>query len=252
MISAIAEECREVTIKGTKADHRCVTLLEHYTTIQDVSSHLCTHVCMQRQNCKAVSYNREKRYCQLTSEECEKIVEDLQFTVTKFYLPPCLPVTVSPCVQWVPVADVIDDMRITCDPTSHFYVGRLVLQEDIVVGKFATTRTYVWKNGVEYSSPAATEVLQITPGCSANWVPYLPGDPIPNGTVFGGYLGDSCAGIPVISGVTSGDNKRCGYYNPETQLGYMVYFDPEVATEMDILVVQEAQSNSQEEFWTIF
>ena len=237
MPSMAHDQCRVVTFQEPWRRYRCIT--ENYTTISQVPHHLCTHVCMQK-NCSFINYNHEKSYCQLGLEDCQKIILDPEFIVTVTSFPPlCLPVTVSPCIQWVPVEESMDDKNILCDPMSSAYrIGRLVLRTDILVGKFKSQHTTAWKDGISYHNANETEVFQLQPGCSANWVAYIPGKPFPAGTVIGGYLGDPCTGTPIIRGLTSSGNKyRCGYYNSNTQLGYMVYNGPKVATVIDILVL---------------
>ena len=227
-------QCRIVAFQKPPRGYRCVT--ENYTTITQVPKRLCTHACMQK-NCSVINYNHDKYYCQIGFEGCKMLIVDPEFTASSFP-PVCLPVTVSPCIQWVPVTEVQDDKAIRCEHFSPYRVGRLVLQTDILVGKFASTETEAWKEEAYYSNANETEVMQLQPGCSANWVAYTPGDPFPPGTVIGGYLGDPCTGTPVIRGLISdGDSYRCGYYNSGTRLGYMIVTGPEVATEMDVLVL---------------
>ena len=228
-------QCRATTFRKPLRGHRCIT--ENYTTITGVPQHLCTHACM-RTNCSLINYNHEKHYCQLSHEACQNVVEDPEFTVTVVTLDTCLSVTVSPCIEWVSIADVMGSKEVQCDPNSSMYqMGRLVLQQQILVGKFRRDYADVWKDGARYYDANVTEVMQLDPGCTANWVPYTPGDPFPTGTVIGGHLGDPCAGTPIIRGLTSdGDTYRCGYYNAETKLGYLVFRNPETTTAMYILV----------------
>ena len=159
-----------------------------------------------------------------------------EFTITAVTLGKCLSVTVSTCIQWVPIADVMGSKEVQCDPNSSTYqMGRLVLQQQILVGKFFRDYVERWKDGARYYDADVTEIMQLDPGCSANWVPYTPGDPFPAGT---GHLGDPCAGTPIIRGLTSdGVTYRCGYYNAETQLGYLVFSNPETTTAMYNLVI---------------
>ena len=236
MPSMAKDLCRAGAFQKPRRGARCVA--ENYTTITHVPQHLCTHACMQK-NCSLINYNHEKHYCQLGFGGCQMVIVDPEFTVTTSSFPPvCQLLTLSTCIQWVPVTEVQDDKAIRCEPRSPYRVGRLVLQTDILVGKFDSTETKAWKEGAYYSNANETEVMQLQPGCSANWVAYTPGDPFPPCTVIGGYLGDPYTGTPVIRGLTSdGDSYRCGYYNSNTQLGYMIVGGPEVATEMDILVL---------------
>ena len=223
------KQCRWVNTEEPRTDHRCVTASERYMTIQNVPSHLCFHICMELNNCTIINYNHEKRYCNLTSEDCQKTVEDSEFTVT-----------ILSCLHWVSFENTVEDMCIPCDIyTASVVVGRLLFQKDILVGKHSMSerKTYVWKNGTTFAA-ANTEVLQIMPWCAANWMTFVPGDPIPAGAVVGGYVGDPFVETYVITGVTRRGVKRCGYYNPETGLGYVVGSrGAEATTEMDILVL---------------
>ena len=233
IIPSMAQDtCRAVALQKPRSGYRCVT--KNYTTITQVSRHLCTHLCMH-ESCILINYNHEKSYCQMGYDGCWKLIGDPQFTVTTSSFP--LALTESPCIQWVPVADVVDDKAIPCDPNSSYRVGRLVLLTDTLVGKFGSIYTEAWKEGGIYRNADETEVMQVQSDCSADWVAYTPGDPFPAGTVIGGYLSDPCTRTPIIRGLTSGNYYRCGYYNSNTQFGYMIFIMPEVTTEMDILVL---------------
>ena len=143
MPSMAQDQCRVVTFQEPRREYLCLT--ENYTTISQVPHHLCTHVCMQK-NCSFINYNHEKSYCQLGLKDCKKIILNPEFTVTVTSFPPlCLPVIMSPCIQWVPIAEVMDGKDIPCDlKSSTFRVGRLVLRTDIVVGKFRSQHTNAW------------------------------------------------------------------------------------------------------------
>ena len=173
-----------------------------------------------------MNYNHEMHYCQLTSEACLRVVEDSEFTVTFYSLH-----------TWVQLEDVVGDMRVSCDARKEWFVGRLVVGSDVLVGNAGNSYAYVWKDGTQYSNSRA-EVLQIMPWCSTKWVPYIPGDPIPAGAVVGGYVGNPPVEIYAIHGIINGVDKSCGFYNPETELGYAAYNGAHVTTEMDIPVLQ--------------
>ena len=189
---------------------------------------------MERENCYIINYNRAGLYCQLTSEVCLKFVEDPEFTVTDFS-----------CLKWVTFTNVVDEMLIICNEMFQSFASRLVLQSDILVGTFYAkgSYTFVWKNGTGWKSWGDHgKVLQILPWCSAIWIPYVPGDPIPAGAVVGGYLSDDpSAETYVISGESDSRPRRCGYYNPGTKLGYISSMNPKTTpeTNMRILVVQK-------------
>ena len=163
------------------------------------------------------------RYSQLTSEACQRIVEDSEFMVT-FH---CLH-------TWVQYANVVGDMGVSCGMSNSWFVARLVFEADVLVGKVSGNYAHVRKNGTIHSAEDS-EVLQIMPLCSTKWIPYVPGDPIPASAVVGGFVGNPSSQTYVINGVINGGRKSCGYYNPETGLGYAVH---RLTQEMDILVVQ--------------
>ena len=232
VIPIVAEnKCLSVKIQKPKSGHRCVTTSQRYKTIPNIHSHLCTHLCMQRGNCSVINYNHERRYCQLTSDDCQRIIEDSEFTVTFFS-----------CLQWVRVEDIVDDMRIPCDTDSDYFVGRLVLHDDVLVGRYSRRSGYtrVWKSGDSFSSDDDAQVLQKMKWCSVNWVPYNASDSVPVGAVVGGYVGAPTFETYIITGASAGQGKVCGFYNPATELGYMALSSgPQFLTEMDILVLQK-------------
>ena len=222
-----AKQCQSANTSTARTGHRCVTASEQYTAITNVPSHLCTHICMRQGNCSVINYNHEKRYYQLTSEDCQELIKDSEFTVTSF----------SCWAEWVPVAKAMDKFRVPCAKNSEYSVGRVVVQADILVGTHTrwTTYTHVSKNGTRVSSRKG-EVLQMQPWCSVHWTPYIPGNTIPVGAVVGGYLGNPSNTTYVISGK---GKRSCGYYNPDTQLGYIVFPWSKIATNMDILVLRQ-------------
>ena len=249
--TTVRQQCRSVTFHKTKQGYRCTTASEIYVIVANIPDHICTHTCMQRQNCSVINYNHVYRYCQLTWEECSGLVVDSDFMVTAMSYPqlmvtespwfPCFSVTTSHCVRWVTPAHFDGNKGIK--GSSGSYVGRVVLPTNVLVGQFYaySASTRVSRNGTSYESASEAEALHLHPDCSSSWVSYTPGDPIPDNAVIGGYLEDPCLGTPVIDGIVpnSGGDKRCGYYNPQTQLGYMVYEGAAVATEMDILLIHE-------------
>ena len=238
-VAKAGQQCRDATFQKPRQGQRCVTASKKYTTVANIPEHICTHMCMQRPNCSVINYNHAHHYCQLTSEECDHIVEDAEFMVTAMNFPKCSSITESPCLRWEPAGADTGSLRVRC--SSGDYVGRLVFPTDILVGQYYYD-VGVWRNGNRYRSTTGAEVLQLYPHCSSSWEPYTPGDPIPSNAVLGGYLGDPCSVTPIIDGTVMSSNrgkKRCGYYNPNTRLGYIVYEGAEVTSEMSILVYHE-------------
>ena len=227
------QQCLSVNTQEPKDGHRCVTVTERYAIIQNVYSYLCTHICMQqRANCDIINYNHERRYCQLTSETCLKIVEDPEFTVTDFS-----------CLQWVSLTNVEDEMLVSCNTNYRWSVSRLERQSGFLVGTRYSTgnHMYVWENVTNWWSLGYNgDVLQILPWCSANWVSYVAGDPIPAGAAVGGYLGeDPSAETYIIRDSNDYRLKRCGYYDPDTKLGYVPHIEPDDLTDIDMLILWE-------------
>ena len=229
MIYTVADDqCLSVNTQEPQTGHRCVTASESYATIPNVHLHLCTHICMQRGNCSVINYNHVKHYCQLTSDYCQKIVKDSDFTVTDI-----------PCLQWVASDEnIVDHMHIPCGPMSNYFVSRLVYGSDIRVGIWYRSKgfTDVWANRTSkiWYRSKNTELLQMMPWCSAKWVPFITGDHILPGAIVGGYLGDP----PVETYIIYAHRKLCGYYNPVTRMGYVPYKQPVASTKMKILVIQ--------------
>ena len=77
VIHTVAEtQCWSECMQSPIEDHQCVTASEHYTVTHNAPAHLCTHICMQRENFISIRYNHEGSYCHLTSKVCLKIVKD--------------------------------------------------------------------------------------------------------------------------------------------------------------------------------
>ena len=247
MCTTAKKQCGWIKTQKPKTGHRCITASERYTIIQNVPSHLCTHTCMRRENCNIINYNHEGRYCQMTSEVCLKIVEDPEFTVSDFS-----------CLQWVTFANIVDEMLILCGNDVWSFASKLVLQSNILVGTCYTKAgyTFVWKNGTGWKSWGDHgKALQMLPWCSATWIPYIPGHPIPAGAVIGGYLDDDpSTETYVISGEGSYRPRRCGYYDPGTKLGYIPWMKPDMKpeTNVKILVVQEKRDKKDVIQWKCF
>ena len=238
-VAEAGQQCRAATFQKPRQGQRCVTASKNYTIVANIPVHICTHMCMQHPNCSVINYNHAHHYCQLTSEECDHIEEDAEFMVTAMNFPKCTSTTESPCLRWEPAGADVTTFRVRC--SSGEYVGRLVFPTDILVGWYYNS-VAVWRNGASHWSTTGAEVLQLYPNCSSSWEPYTPGDPIPTNAVLGGYLGDPCSVTPIIDGTVMSSNtggKRCGYYNPKTRLGYIVYEGAEVTSEMSILVYDE-------------
>ena len=234
------QQCQSGTFQKPRRGQRCVTASENYTTIANIPAHICTHICMQRLNCSVINYNHVFDYCHFTSEECRKTTEDPDFVVTALDFPECLSVTVRSCLQWVPTTDIDHDLTISC--YDDLVVARLVLPSDVLVGWYHRDQygLRVWKNDHFFTSTVEGEVLHIHPGCSSTWEHYTPGDPIPANAVIGGYLGNACSGTPIIDEKgNSGGVLRCGYYNPETQQGFIGLPSGYDVAEMDILTLHE-------------
>ena len=158
------------------------------------------------------------------------IVKDPDVTVTEFS-----------CLQWVSGDEnVVADKLVTCATTSFLFVARLEGESDILVGSSDMAYIKIWKNVTEnqYTEYNSGKVLQIQRWCSANWIPFVPGNPVPASAVVGGCLGDEhSVKTYVISGSTDTSYTPCGYYNPDTKLGYVPYNEPEMITNMNILVL---------------
>ena len=182
VIPAIAEKCRAGMFQEPKSGYRCIT--ESCATITKIPQDLCTHACMQR-NCSVINYNHEKHYCQLISGSSQSWF--------------------SSRLQWIPAYNGFLLKKLWTISVSnvslmkHTSVGWCFREIFWLINWALDIQQF----GSSYSDASETKVLQLQPGCSANWIPYTPGDLFPPGIVIGGYLGDPCFGTPIIHGLTS-------------------------------------------------
>ena len=167
-------QCRSVNTQEQQTGHRCVTASESYTAILNVPSHLCTHLCIQHGECSVINYNHEIHYCLLTSEHCRQIVEDSNYTVTDFsYL------------QWVAGgANVMDDYEYSILHINAAFLEQTGVWIKYSGGKLLEVKQLYnfWENATRNQDFSTTnrDVLQMMPWCSADWVPFVTGDPIPD------------------------------------------------------------------------
>ena len=141
----------------------------------------------------------------------------------------CLSLRKHPCLQWVDMTTSPEKSQLiwSCESencnTTYKYIGRTVSGDDLPVGKCNG------ENRIEFGTEAgefgrATEgyVLRLQPNCNVRWEDYSAGDPIPDGAVVGGYIGDSCGGVYIVRAKPGSDeNMPAGYYNPKNEMSYI-------------------------------
>ena len=87
---------------------------------------------------------------------------------------------------------------------------------------------------------ATGKSLDVQPGCTVTWVPFTGGDPLPEGTVEGGFLVvDGTIQHLYIASVMPASYTCAvyGYYNPSTGLGYAEYMGAHIFTSMNLMIV---------------
>ena len=79
------------------------------------------------------------------------------------------------------------------------------------------------------------DILQVRPKCQVILVDYSAGNPIPDGAVVGGYLATGSGSDVYV--IQAGEVAHFGYYDPDTELGYVEYRGVKTHTEMKIMIL---------------
>ena len=215
---------------------RCVIKNNSYGTSQGY--HQCIKDCL-RKDCPFVNYNEVKKSCELSQQDCSSLILDDRYNLTAFSPLAAL------CLEWVPAmeSDTANLIPVSqCHEDAIFdvcYVGRLISGSHTLPGKYNGVDYSLWSsfNGQPYGG-GVKEVLTVnTNCCQVAWIPYTAGNVIPIRAVVGGFLTTgSAAKLYVIRGQAV-SLTLIGYYDPNTELGYLEYHGVHESTEMEMLVV---------------
>ena len=235
MVTSLSLASRFVT-QTSRSGVRCIIKSDKYLVSDTEEYHHCVIRCIYKR-CPFFNYNMAEQFFQLSDERCVSLVLDNQYNLTSF-IPP-----VRYCFQWIPATGSDSNYMV---PTSSChvleahdicYVGRLISGPHALPGKYyiAGGGLYTSMNGQMHTS-GQKEVLTVVPGCQVGWMSYTAGNVIPTRAVAGGFLSSgSGSSLFVIRGLASG-YMSIGYYDPNTDKGYVEYGGVNVLTEMGVLV----------------
>lgn len=215
--------CQTSNIIPPIQGHYCVR--EGYRNITNLPRHLCVHRCVTSpDNCAAVSYNYEGRYCLLVPRSCDYTRRDANFV----YI-----ITNPTCVVWIPhqpgssyPENAVRNDRVILGRAffgdDALLVGTIFPEDDII--KIRVDRLYTL---TDY------EVLVVMPPCTVSWRYTTTSNPtLHAGALVGGYLNHS---REVYIGRWSNVYRTYGYYD----VGVYLYFWGGRITYFDLLSIHE-------------
>ena len=240
-----SKECVTRYTHAALVGYRCITANEIYRNITGVQSHICTHLCMTREECFITNYNVPGKFCLIGNDACIALQKDIDYQM-RFRMMRQR----GSCGKWVPHSDFAQTRHVASNECNVYgaqrpcYVGRLKSLTNTLPGKYQRRTNGpdgVWTilNGQKYTA-GTIEVLDVQSDCHVTWMSFAAGDPIPHGAVNGGYLASRDSKLYVMRGkVQHGGSMYTviGYYDTKTGRGYLEYEGSHVLTEMDILIL---------------
>ena len=208
-------------------DHRCVSEEASEVAIWQTGRPQCVSRCLITKSCHYINHNSRFGQCELGLSQCAFVVPASGMKVNA-YGPPR-----HTCLHW----GASDDPGFTLVESHTSYVGRVVVGDALIVGK-----SHGPGNGLAYSDGDVVgyirdgfEFLGIAPTCTASWVSYTAGAPLPNGGVVGGYLASGTETY-VISAFLE-DAWHVGYYVTEDKLAHFEHYNAQTASSVRMLVL---------------
>ena len=233
------DNCQHKLTRPELAGFRCVTASEVYTDIIEIEQHMCIYLCVRQNDCSIVNYNTEQNTCHLSNDPCVALQGDEVFQVNFLGV-----IHRSECLQWLP-SSTLDDSATISSPRCHpvvemCHVGRLVSSSNVLPGTYLRENDNVYSvfNGNQVTSIGTSsmkEILDVHTGCQVTWMPFSAGDAIPEGAVEGGILASNGATLYVIKADAGSLVGVFGYYDLESQTGFVPYVGDVV--EMELLVL---------------
>ena len=164
-------------------------------TILNMSWHQCKFYCMHNSGCQAVNFNSTANICIRLSTTCAKAISHPETSFALF-----TGQQADQCYQWIAIEteDDRDDGRSLSEDNERF-VAR-VQKNGNDLGAFFLAG---WRECIsgDQDGPIKTSVdghpcqyLRITNGCTAYYVDYVLGAPLPHNALIAGYTAE---GMPV-------------------------------------------------------
>ena len=157
-----------------------------------ILGHHCKYLCLQSTNCAAFNHDTADNSCTFLRNPCPLVhgapgMEYFVFPAKPAYQ----------CVQWIPYTsgDPVDD-RMIASQIGEQMVSRIRYKGNYNIGyqyipyKQCFTYTTVDDGIVSSGSSSPCERLRIADDCTAFWIPYTAGDPLPTRVVTGGHMVD--------------------------------------------------------------
>ena len=232
-----SKKCHPASPMRIFPGHQCLVQYRIYTNITRLHLYSCQYDCMVRPWCAVINENVVNNYCLLSNGPCMGLVPDGNFhgiDIKKSNREQCL--------VWEPNREASNPAKMdnTCINNGvPCIVGRSYEQSSLLPGNYAKNGVYSLFNGTG-KGYATGQSLDVQPGCTVTWVPFTGGDPLPEGTVEGGFLVvDGTIQHLYIASVMPASYTCAvyGYYNPSTGLGYAEYMGAHIFTSMNLMIV---------------
>ena len=197
--------------------------------LSDVPLYLCTHYCISELQCSMLSFHVNNGVCMVHEEVCVEVVQATEQVLSYIML-------AGPqhrdCISWLPYQGIVPiGERLVHMTNRRFIMVRNRHKNETLLGRLDTNN----KNTVKYvslidgpvsvkeSPGSAVDFLVVSDICSVSWVPYVAGNPMPPRAVVGGRKWNNGPLVVAALWTTTGTKKMYsyGYYDPESQLGYM-------------------------------
>ena len=236
------ESLRTAFTRQPLLGHQCV--LDNTTSLTiwlNTFRPQCVWRCLSTESCLVVSHNHRLNYCELSTQLCDRIEPNPDFSVNIYGMDRRL------CISWVPDSEhdperAVEFIRIPGIKTK-IAVSRIQNKKGSYPGKqrrFGKFDTDAAVNASTYVRQENAEVLLVDSACRWLWLAYKAPNALPVGAVEGGYAEKE----PLYIARQMHNNLyTIGYYKSSAQLGYFVNFDQvKLEKDMKILVIIWHQS----------
>ena len=212
------------------------------SNISALHPYSCRYNCSARKWCSAINQNLAKAHCLLSVGPCMYLVPDNDFQV--IYVKPS---KTERCLVW----------KLNRESSNPARAHNACITEGIpcIIGWFLEELHLLPENFANWGllsvfnnniigmvSSSGAQSLDVQPGCMVNWMPFIGGEPLPEGAVEGGYLDDGGVRQPLyIMSVDvvfrGGTCSVYGYYNLATGLGFAEFHNEHVRAHINLMIL---------------
>ena len=200
--------------------------------------HHCKLNCIHSSQCVALNYNESDGTCIELSSPCVQADKDPTMLYMMFNKR-----EQRHCFTWIVRKHLMaKHTRLLYNTFGDVKVARIIYQTGFYPAYLSANgaRCYTGTGTQKLSSKKyVCEVLVLSPSCTAAWVPYEAGQPIPTGAKTAGPTMDGEATYPVMFAPNGNPDKyRIGYYTVANGYGTIIYSHAlHYATTMKMLVL---------------